>query len=103
LGAAVGTTGTLIIHNILKQAGLRLGTGISLFDQRYFRVYVIIGSSALGLLLFQLLTSAPVYISLVLAGLVSLMVIRLNRHLLNVNQTFPELLRLPLMRRLLGQ
>jgi O-antigen/teichoic acid export membrane protein len=102
LGAAIGTTFTLVLHNILKQSGLRLGTGIGLFDRRYFRVYVIITLSVLGLLLIQLLTSAPVYISVVLAGLASLLVIRLNRHLLNVQQTFPELLRLPLIRRILG-
>ena len=102
LGAAIGTTSTLVLHNILKQAGLRLGTGINLFDRRYFRVYVIITLSALGLLLIQLLTSSPVYLGVGLAGLASLLVIRLNRHLLNVEQTFPELLRLPLMRRLLG-
>jgi O-antigen/teichoic acid export membrane protein len=102
LGAAIGTTSTLVLHNILKQAGLRLGTGINLFEWRYFRVYLMITLSALGLLLVQLLTSAPVYVSVALAGLASLLVIRLNRHLLNVEQTFPELLRLPLMRRILG-
>jgi O-antigen/teichoic acid export membrane protein len=102
LGAAIGTTSTLVLHNILKQSGLRLGTGINLFDRRYFRVYLIITLSVLGLLLVQLLTSAPVYISVVLAGLASLLVIRLNRQLLNVEQTFPELLRLPLVRQLLG-
>lgn len=101
-GAAVGTGVTLIIHNILKQTGLRLGTGINLFDRRYFRVYVIISLSALGLLLIQAITSAPVYVSIALAGLASFLVIRLNRRLLNVEETFPELLRLPLMRRLLG-
>ena len=103
LGAAIGTTSTLVLHNILKQSGLRLGTGVNLFDRRYVRVYIIITLSVLGLLLVQLLTSAPVYVSVVLAGLASLLVIRLNRHLLNVEQTFPELLRLPLVRQLLGK
>lgn len=101
-GAAIGTGSTLVFHNILKQTGLRLGTGISLFDPRYFRVYVTITLNALGLLLFQAFTSAPVYVSIVLAGLASFLVIRLNRRLLNVEETFPELLRLPLMRHLLG-
>jgi O-antigen/teichoic acid export membrane protein len=102
LGAAVGTCGTLIAHNILKQTGLRLGTGINLFEWRYFKVYLIITLSALGLLLVQLLTSASVYVSIILAGFASLLVFRLNRRLLDVNQTFPELLRFPLMRRILG-
>jgi O-antigen/teichoic acid export membrane protein len=102
LGAAIGTTSTLIFHNILKQTGLRLGTGINLFDRRYLKVYLVITLTALGLFLIQVLIDVPVYVSLILAGLASLLVVRLNRHLLNVEQTFPELLRLPLVRQILG-
>lgn len=98
LGAAIGTTGTLIIHNILKQTGLRMGTGISIFDPRYLRVYVIIFTSATGLLGVQYLFDIPVYASLVLAALVSLAVLRLNRHLLQVEEMFPEMLKIPFAR-----
>ena len=103
LGAAIGTTSALIVHNILKQAGLRLGTGINLFEWRYFRVYLVILLCALGLLLVQVVTSAPVYVSIALAALASTVVIGLNRKLLKVGQNFPELLRLPLVRRLFGE
>ena len=103
LGAAIGTTSALIVHNILKQAGLRLGTGINLFEWRYFRVYLVILLCALGLLLVQVVTSAPVYVSIALAALASTVVIGLNRKLLKVGQNFPELLRLPLARRLFGE
>lgn len=102
LGAAVGTTSTLIAFNILKQAGLRLGTGISLFHRRYLGVYLTIALSALGLLLVQIIAAPSFYISFVLAGFVSLLVLRLNRNSLQVEQTFPELLRFRLARRLLG-
>ncbi|MGH2521916.1 MAG: flippase, partial [Anaerolineales bacterium] len=57
LGAALGTCIALVAHNVLKQAGLRLGTGINLFEWRYFRVYLIITLGALGLLLVQWATS----------------------------------------------
>ena len=103
LGAAVGTAGTMILFNILKQAGLGLGTGINLFDWRYARVYVIIATGAAGLSLVQWLTAAPPWISILLAGLVSLMVFLLNLKVLKVSQTFPELLRIPLLKRILGQ
>lgn len=103
MGAAVGTFITLMIFNTAKQAGLRLGTGISLLEGSYLRVYFIIGLGAIGLLVFQLATSAPWYISGVLAGLVSLLVVILNRDSLNVEDTFPELLRLPLARYLFGK
>jgi O-antigen/teichoic acid export membrane protein len=102
-GAAIGTCGTLIVHNILKQTGLRLGTGINIFDWRYFRVYLVISLSALGLLLVQSLTSASAVVSIVLAAVASLVVFMFNRRLLDVSQTFPELLRIPLMRYILGK
>lgn len=102
LGAAIGTCSVLVMFNLLKQTGLRFGTGINLFDWHYFRVYLIIALSALGLFLIQMITSAPVYVNIILAGLASLVVFRLNRHLLNIEQTFPELLRLPLVRQILG-
>ena len=41
LGAAIGTTLTLVVHNLLKQAGLRLGTGISIFEWAHLRVYLV--------------------------------------------------------------
>jgi O-antigen/teichoic acid export membrane protein len=109
LGAAYGTCGTMIFHNILKQAGLRFGTGISLFEWKYLKVYLSIVLGAAGLLLVQTVMpdnyswSEPyVYISFALAGLVALLVLGLNRKSLNIGQTFPELLRFPLVRRVFG-
>jgi O-antigen/teichoic acid export membrane protein len=102
LGAALGTSLTLVIHNILKQTGLRRGTGINLFDWHYLRVYVVIALTAIGLLVIQIATGASIYVSVPLAVVASWLVIRLNRHLLAIDQTFPEVLRLPLMKFLLG-
>jgi O-antigen/teichoic acid export membrane protein len=102
LGAAIGTCGTMIAHNILKQAGLLLGTGINLFDRRYLKVYAVILASATGLLAIQQVTSSHLYVGLALTALVSLAVVLINRKSLAVEQTFPELLRFPLMRRLFG-
>lgn len=103
LGAAIAASATLIIHNILNQAGLGLTTNIAVFDWHYLRTYVsiIIGSAAL--LLVQALAAPPVYVSFVLAGIVSLLLIYINRDVLDVAHTFPELLRLPFMRHLLAQ
>src|SRR4029079_10495428 len=42
LWAAIGTCGTMVAHNIFKQLGLLFGTGISLFEWRHLKVYVII-------------------------------------------------------------
>ena len=103
LGAAIGTSSTLVAHNILKQAGLRFGTGISLFEWRFLKVYLVIALSTLGLLLLQAVASPPIYVGFALAALASLLVVGLNRRSLNVRQTFPEVLRFPLARRLFGE
>jgi O-antigen/teichoic acid export membrane protein len=109
IGAACGTCATMILHNILKQAGLRFGTGISLFEWKYLKVYLSIVVAAIGLLVVQSIMpsnyswDAPyVYVSFLLAGVVAALVVGLNRKALNVGETFPELLRVPLMRRIFG-
>jgi O-antigen/teichoic acid export membrane protein len=103
LGAAIGTCATLVAHNIFKQVGLRLKTGISLFEWRYIKLYAAITLSVSGLLLFQLVTSAPIYVGFTLAVLASLLVVGLNRKSLNVAAMFPELLRVPMVRRFFGE
>jgi len=98
MGAAIGTCGTLVVYNILNHLGLKFATKINLFQWRYLRVYVSIVLGTLGLVVFQSLLSLPIYIGLVLAGLISLIVLLINRNVLNVKQTFPELLRFRLIR-----
>jgi peptidoglycan biosynthesis protein MviN/MurJ (putative lipid II flippase) len=102
IGAATGTLASLVFHNILKQAGLRFGTGISLFDWKYGRVYVVIVAAAGGLLLFQTQTDLPAWASVGMAVVTSLVVLRLNRRMLTIEETFPEVMRLSGMRWLLG-
>ena len=103
MGAAIATSGTLILHNLLKQAGLMLGTGINLFEWRYLQVYLVIGLGAVGLMAAHLLANVPVPVSMLLAACVFVLAIRLNRELLDVRDTFPELLRVPFMPWLLGK
>jgi O-antigen/teichoic acid export membrane protein len=103
MGAAIGTSGTMIAHNIFKQIGLRLATGIGFFERHYFKVYLIIATSALGLLLVQITASPPIYLSSALAMLASLIVVGINRKSLNVGHMFPELLRFQVARRLFGE
>ena len=102
LGAAVGTTATLVVHNLLKQAGLRLGTGISIFERQHLRVYVIIAVAALGLFAINAIISPHPIVQVVLAAIASLAVLMLNRHSLQMAQTFPEFRRLPFSRFFFG-
>jgi O-antigen/teichoic acid export membrane protein len=101
VGAAVGTCSTIVVHNILKQLGLRFVTKVNPFDWHYLRVFLPIVPGALGLLALQIAAPTHVFLSFTLAALISFAVFFLNRRLLDVANTFPELLRFPILRRFL--
>jgi O-antigen/teichoic acid export membrane protein len=101
LGAAVGTAGTMVVHNIFKQIGLRLTSGISIFDRQYLRFYLVIAGSATVLFLITLFFSENIYLAVPLVALASLFVLRMCKDKLKVEETFPELLKLPLAKKLL--
>ncbi|MGH7451931.1 MAG: hypothetical protein ACRENG_11325, partial [bacterium] len=75
---------------------------ISLFDRKYFSFYLIIATSALVLFGLQYLTASNIYLALALAGLVSLFVLAVSKKNLGIAETFPELLKLPLVRKILA-
>jgi O-antigen/teichoic acid export membrane protein len=102
IGAAIGTCGTLVLYNILNHIGLKFATPINLFQWRYLRVYVSIVFATLGLAILQKVFTLPFYIGIVLAGLLSLGILVINRNVLNLEQTFPELLRFRLVQALFG-
>lgn len=97
IGAAIGTCGTLVLYNILNHIGLKFATKINLFQWRYLRVYLSIVLATLGLAILQWLLTLPIYVSVLLAGLISLGVLFMNRTVLNLEQMFPELLRFRLV------
>ena len=61
-------------------------------------MYLVIALAAGGLLLVQSLLSDPIWVGVVFAILASILVVRLNRDVLAVKDTFPELMRIPLVR-----
>ncbi len=97
IGAALGTCGTMVLYNIFNHVGLKFTTKVNLFQWHYWKVYVSIIFGTLGLTVLQNLLSLPIYVGLVLAGLISLIVLIINRNVLNLEQTFPELLRFRLI------
>jgi O-antigen/teichoic acid export membrane protein len=102
LGAAVAVLATLVLHNLLKQAGLR-GTGVGVFDVRYLRTYLTILGGAAAVGLTQQLAHPPLPVGVAVAAMVSLLVVGLNRRALRLAATFPELARMPFVRRLIGE
>jgi O-antigen/teichoic acid export membrane protein len=101
-GAAIGTLLTLVIFNIMKQAGLMLGTGINIFDIRYRPAYLSVVLASAILLIIQVLIAPPFALSLMFAVVAALAVVRVNRTTLDMAGMFPELLRFPVIRWLLG-
>ncbi len=98
LGAGMSTAASVILYNILKQAGLRLVSGVSPFDKQYAPFYLTLLLGAGGLLLVGFFGRPSIYVALALTGLVSFIVLALSKKKLKIAETFPELARLPLMR-----
>jgi O-antigen/teichoic acid export membrane protein len=101
IGAAIGTTSTLVVHNLLKQWGLRHYTGVALFDRRYVRPYALVVGTAASLVIVQAALPQTLWLAVGLAAVAGAVVVRWGGSALDVAGTFPELARLPLLRVLL--
>jgi O-antigen/teichoic acid export membrane protein len=97
-GAVLGTAGTLIGFNLLMQAGLLRTASVQAFDRRYLSVYLMTALSATGLFAIQTLSPLSFYLALPLAACASLLVLAATKKKLGIGETFPELVRMPLMR-----
>jgi O-antigen/teichoic acid export membrane protein len=100
-GAAIATTVALVARNLFNQLLVVRLTPVSWFDLRYMGVYasVIVGWAALELL--EWAVAPPLLAAYVVAAAISLAALRLNRRPLAIADTFPELVRVPLLGRLL--
>jgi O-antigen/teichoic acid export membrane protein len=103
IGAAAATCGTLVIHNLLKQLGLRRATAIDPLDRSYLGVYGWIALAVVVSALPQLVVPTHPAVSVLVAAVVSLAVLRRTERTLSLSETYPEILRIPLMRRLLAR
>jgi len=97
-GAAIGTTATLLVHNALKQMAVRMVTGVKLFDDGRRGMFVTMTLTAAAVGVIDVLVKPPLMVGFALAIAGSLVVLAQGRHLLDVNDAFPELLRFRLIR-----
>ncbi len=102
LGAALATTFTLLVFNTLKQYALYRVCGISMFDRRYISTYGTIVVATIALLVIQLALDPPLIVGLGMVAVSSAAVLGVGRSHLRLGETFPELARIPLVRRMLG-
>ena len=97
LGAAIATATTLVVHNVLKQAALRRFAGVRAVALDYAPIYFAIALAALGLLATQTVVHSAVA-SFALGAIAAAGVLLVSRRILRVRETFPELLRVPVLR-----
>jgi len=100
LGVAIANASTLVLQNVFNQVGMSRRIGIRLAEWRYVRPYLVITSAAVGLAVVQMALHPPAVVSFALAGLATIFVFAANREILAIEATFPELLRVPGLRRL---
>ncbi len=102
MGVAVGVCLTLVLQNLANQVGLCRTMGTALVDRRYLRTYLSLAVATALLWLIGSLADPPLFLCLVLTGLVSVALMAVNRPMLALADSFPELARIPLLRRLVG-
>lgn len=101
LGVGVANGTSLVFQNVITQIALRRTLGTAFIDRTYLRCYAIIVVVAAALWGLDVLLSPGLVVSLVLASAASLLVLLLNRRVLDLTDTFPELRRVPVLGRLL--
>jgi O-antigen/teichoic acid export membrane protein len=101
VGAAWGMTVTVVVHNVMKQVGLRGVPGVRPLDRRFARPFAVVGAGACALAAVRWLAPASPLVLLPATGVIALGVLVFTRQSLRIGDVFPELRRLPLLRPLL--
>jgi O-antigen/teichoic acid export membrane protein len=101
VGGAAATAGTVMARNTIYQTALRLTTRIGVPPRQALRVYASVVAALAAMATVRLLTDAiaPTAAAIVIAAPA---VAWLNRRYLEIGETFPELAKVPVLRRLLG-
>jgi O-antigen/teichoic acid export membrane protein len=102
VGAAIATSGTFVLQNLIYQWGLKTQTWVHALDRRYVRPYASIVIGSIAIVAISQILRPPLLIGMIVAGVVSLLVFGINRHSLQIVDTYPELGRFRVMRRIFG-
>ena len=102
LGAGIATALTLIIQNLLYQAGL-VRSAIGVPTPRHAVTFATIAVAIVALVLVQAVTDMPLPLGLALAAVVSLGILASSRGSLQIGRYFPELLKVPVLRQLIAK
>lgn len=94
-GAALTILLSYVVYNVLKQVALHRVTEIPRFEMAYLPVYGAIVLVAITLGVVVTVVQPPLVVSLGLAAVGSVAVVRLGRDLLHIADTFPEFMSFP--------
>lgn len=102
VGGAIAACVTLLVQNILHHATLVRAGVITAFPPRSRRLYLTVFFTTAALLVLEWTLSPPLLWDFVAAAAGSYLVLRLNIRTLEIPETFPEIGRVRLIRRVLG-
>jgi len=98
LGAAASASASVVFHNGMKQMGIRRYSRIGVYDHHYTPVLVVLGLSIAACQAMQPLR-LPLLSAVGVVTLISGGALLVLRRQLQVATTFPEIARLPLLRK----
>lgn len=101
VGVAVAHCTTLVMQNIINQLALRATIGTALIDRDHLLPFTVIAVAGAALWLFGMLLTPGIMLSMGTTALASVAVLLLTRRHMHLAETFPELLRVPVLRALL--
>lgn len=102
LGAGIATGGALLTYAILKQLCLWRATGVRFLHPGYARPYAVMALLTVGLVILRVLWPSQPWVLIPAVGLAVLIIALLARATLSISDTFPELARFPILKRILG-
>lgn len=101
LGAAIATAVTMIGQNVANQVVLTAMMRASAeIRTGYLRPYLVVAALAVALGVVAVIFRPEIFVALGVAALASLIVLRQSRQWLHLGDTFPVLMRIPVLRRL---
>jgi O-antigen/teichoic acid export membrane protein len=101
LAVAIANLSALVVQNVLNQLALRRSIRTGFIDRSCLRCYLAILVCAAALWAFQWILRPGLLVGLIAAAAVSLIVLVVSRSAIELEENFPELRRVPVLRWLL--
>lgn len=101
-GAAAANAAVLVLQNVAYQVGVMRTLGTAFLDRRYLPTYLSIVLVTAGLWAVQLAFDPPVWVAFLASAAASVLLVVLNRPVLALADSFPELAKIPVLRWVTG-